>query len=1109
MQQTKGVIEKLNGDVTFAGPDSFKDNFEKVDWDKVWEDGFWSKLNNLQGETCADLAMNMIFTLCIGAPAELINKYYQQKKEVEKKNKEIQKRNREDYITNELKDQQISKSTIAAEVAKKFLRHMATPDACLKGFNLDDPNIEKQLTTKLQKDAYKRYQLFKKLPKTKEGEIDWVKLHSKEFKKEFKEYQKYMAEFIVQPECYNYIANRYRLHPNKDDLDQLLDLAAGMGPSLKEALNENQEKGNEEERGEKTGDTKDELEFMLPKEKLSKLAHRTIDFIEEKNKDALKEFPKTKDGHINYGLLNDEQKAEINGRIAGYLMTPEMKQEIANLLGKEVTPEILIQTANAVSSYIFDGGLEAERLEQNRLFSKASAYIRSGDNKALAALLAGMDINHQLSETGETLLMRAVKGFKDKDGNTEPLNKEAIEMLINLGANLDLEDENGQTVLDLAEENQDVQGMSDVISLLKSKGAKNGPKKQQGRPSGAPQPAPRPATPNPHIEAQRQKDALNMQLRVACGKGNWKAAEDLIKQGADVNGFSPEKGQTPLMFAAFNGHANVVDKLIENGADVTQKDARGASALDYVNSAVKKGRIPQEAGNQIIESIKATQSKEPELEKVDETIVVPQPEKVTPQPENATPQPENATPQPENGTPQQENATPQPENATPQPENGTAQPENGTAQPENEVGETIVVPQQETTVEEQETPPATEQESGGHWADQEMGMIDPVTGQRIPLDPSGMPVFEGEEQETPPATEPKGEEKGEENKQNQGQDQTNPQDKEQQQGSVDVKFENIPNPDKYTIKEDGSVLVYDGYDHQNPQAKQNEEQKGMPESIGGIDGATIEATSTAGAQATATAEAHAEAGVNVEIKNNGNSPVGKGGASRAGGGSNGNGGAPGQNEGVQVKVDATAKARAEAKMESLIGADGKIIIDKLKRSDFAEIKLMNDVLEGNPLSREQSAQLAGIMSEMGVQGDIDKESKGHTGAIGRLEIDFAKERAEGEQVKQVVSDEIRKAIVDLYIHGSLDDFVLTGTAKKGASKSGQMSDKEWRQQQIKIVATARAKRKEIEALARKNQELQEKKRYLEYIRRRSNEQSQARSQQRADAARKNLNDYSH
>ena len=479
-----------------------------------------------------------------------------------------------------------------------------------------------------------------------------------------------------------------------------------------------------------------------------------------------------------------------------------------------------------------------------------------------------------------------------------------------------------------------------------------------------------------------------------------------------------------------------------------------------------------------------------------------------------TPQPENGTPQQENGAPQPENATPQQENGTPQPENGTPQPENATPHPENEVGETIVVPQQETTVEEPTTPPATEQkgkeqESGGHWADQEMDMIDPVTGQRIPLDPSGMPVFEGEEQETPPATEPKGEEKGEENKQNQGPDQTKTEDKEQQQGSVDVKFENIPNPDKYTIKEDGSVLVYDGYDQQNPQAKQNEEQKGMPELTGGIDGATVDATSTAGAQATATAEAHAEAGVNVEIKNHGNSPVGKGGASRAGGGSKGTAVSPGQNGGVQVKVDAKAKATAEAKMESLIGADGKIIIDKLKRSDFAEIKLMNDVLEGNPLSREQTAQLAGIMSEMGVQGDIDKESTGHTGAIGRLEIDFARERAEGEQVKQVVSDEIRKAIVDLYIHGSLDNFVLTGAAKKGVSTSDQMSDKEWRQQQIKIAATVRAKKKEIEALARKNQELQEKKRYLEYNRRKFNEQSQAKSQQRADAARKNLNDYSH
>ena len=283
----------------------------------------------------------------------------------------------------------------------------------------------------------------------------------------------------------------------------------------------------------------------------------------------------------------------------------------------------------------------------------------------------------------------------------------------------------------------------------------------------------------------------------------------------------------------------------------------------------------------------------------------------------------------------------------------------------------------------------------------------------------------------------------------------------------------------------------------------------MPESTGGIDGATVEATSTAGAQATATAEAHAEAGVNVEIKNNGNSPVGKSGASRAGGGSNGNGGAPGQEEGVQVTVDAKATATAEAKIDSQMTEDGKIIVgkDDLKKGKLTEAKLMTAVLEGKPLSRDESAKLAGIMKELGVQGDIDKASKGHTGAIGRLEIDFAKERngQEGE-VSQIVSDETRKNIVELYVQGSLDDFELTDDVKNGLSK---LKGEDLIKKQIEIVSRGRRKRKEIEALARKNQELQEKKRYLEYIRRRSNEQSQARSQQRADAARKNLNDYSH
>jgi len=47
-----------------------------------------------------------------------------------------------------------------------------------------------------------------------------------------------------------------------------------------------------------------------------------------------------------------------------------------------------------------------------------------------------------------------------------------------------------------------------------------------------------------------------------------------------------DRGMTALMAAAHGGHAAVVTMLLERGADVTCRDDRGVSALDYV---IKKG----------------------------------------------------------------------------------------------------------------------------------------------------------------------------------------------------------------------------------------------------------------------------------------------------------------------------------------------------------------------------------------------------------------------------------------------------------------------------------------------------------------------------------------
>ncbi len=52
-------------------------------------------------------------------------------------------------------------------------------------------------------------------------------------------------------------------------------------------------------------------------------------------------------------------------------------------------------------------------------------------------------------------------------------------------------------------------------------------------------------------------------LMIAANSGNVTAVKELIAAGADVNATEPAKGQSALMWAAAEGHADVVQVLIE------------------------------------------------------------------------------------------------------------------------------------------------------------------------------------------------------------------------------------------------------------------------------------------------------------------------------------------------------------------------------------------------------------------------------------------------------------------------------------------------------------------------------------------------------------------
>ena len=57
----------------------------------------------------------------------------------------------------------------------------------------------------------------------------------------------------------------------------------------------------------------------------------------------------------------------------------------------------------------------------------------------------------------------------------------------------------------------------------------------------------------------------------------------LLKNGADVKLANPD-GNTPLLLASFFGRAEVVDLLLDHGANPTTKNRRGESPIDVVSA---------------------------------------------------------------------------------------------------------------------------------------------------------------------------------------------------------------------------------------------------------------------------------------------------------------------------------------------------------------------------------------------------------------------------------------------------------------------------------------------------------------------------------------------
>ena len=70
-----------------------------------------------------------------------------------------------------------------------------------------------------------------------------------------------------------------------------------------------------------------------------------------------------------------------------------------------------------------------------------------------------------------------------------------------------------------------------------------------------------------------------------------------------MNAKGGDVGLTPLHFATFNGHKEIAELLIANGADVNANDIGGGTPLDYANGVV--ANLLRKHGGKTGEELKA------------------------------------------------------------------------------------------------------------------------------------------------------------------------------------------------------------------------------------------------------------------------------------------------------------------------------------------------------------------------------------------------------------------------------------------------------------------------------------------------------------------------
>jgi len=168
-------------------------------------------------------------------------------------------------------------------------------------------------------------------------------------------------------------------------------------------------------------------------------------------------------------------------------------------------------------------------------------FVRAAqeDNlEELTALIAGMDVNLRDKRSNTTALEHAVRNA----------NREMVQLLLSSGADVNLKNGSGETVLMML----DGDATSELVWDLINAGA------------------------NVNVK----DDSGNTALMQASSTDNLEAVKALLDAGAEVNTRNKE-GRTALMLAAAEGRVNIVRTLVLAGADMDVTDEDKMNALAH------------------------------------------------------------------------------------------------------------------------------------------------------------------------------------------------------------------------------------------------------------------------------------------------------------------------------------------------------------------------------------------------------------------------------------------------------------------------------------------------------------------------------------------------